>query len=811
MRSYERSIPAAILAILFAIPLSSFAHAQIKSKAAVQSEINVNLPDNKIGFITPSIMRGLMTDVLNSYLQGSVVNAQTGTTYTIQCSDMGSLVTFNNSSPVSVTLPSAATACFNSNWLSSLKNNGSGTITIAPLTGTINGSGVATLGPNQSLAVISDGTNWQTWGAAASTNPWTIAGSQIYYTGGNVGIGTASPQTSLEVAGTIRFDNLTNGCLLADSLGNININSCSAIVVQPASRLATVASLPSNTYSNGSLGVGATLTATANGALSIDSVAVNINDVVLIKNEATQANDGIFIVTQTGSASAPYILTRASYFDTSANMVLGSYTFIQAGSTNTNSAWSLGQTVVSVGTSAVIFNQFSNNPSATWLASSGSAIYYNLGNVGFNTSSPGYLADVNGTFHAAGNSTFGNGGTGTSPYTFVFNGTSGAAGGARQFWQKNGNDYWQLGFLSSVIGTGTSNDLTMFSQVSGTYAFTAQSATGYIGINNNNPGANLDINGSVRIDNYANNCLGVNSTSNVVTACGRLSNVIIYGADPTGSADAAPAFQAAVNDMQAGTTAGVFIPCGTYKLNSSPTVSSGTSFAIFGQDKSCVIININYNGPAFTVFSSSSIYYGTFLGITCQWSGSPSNSTACLQFDGSTAVYISYWEIGHLRCLGLNTCINNTRNVNVGGEAEFDWNHFFDITTNANGVSSTNYAFYTANGSGTGNVYDGMNLVVGAGGFYWGGTNNANVGDIMISNIELGSNTGSGVAFEVAAGSYRGNITISSMQCDAGISRCVIALNTTNMSLIGLAYSGPGSATNVTTGAIRLYCGSQSC
>lgn len=85
---------------------------------------------------------------------------------------------------------------------------------------------------------------------------------------------------------------------------------------RPSVRLSTVAALPSNTYANGASGVGATLTATANGALSIDSVAVVAGDRVLIKDEVSTLKNGVYTVTQAGTGGTPYILTRATDADT---------------------------------------------------------------------------------------------------------------------------------------------------------------------------------------------------------------------------------------------------------------------------------------------------------------------------------------------------------------------------------------------------------------------------------------------------------------------------------------------------------------
>ena len=128
-------------------------------------------------------------------------------------------------------------------------------------------------------------------------------------------------------------------------------------------RVATTAALPANTYNNGTLGVGATLTANANGALTIDGVAVATSDRVLIINEVAQANNGAYTVTATGSAGAPYVLTRATDFDTAAagEIANNAYFFVTAGSVHAGSSFILSQTsVIVVGTTALPFTQFSD-------------------------------------------------------------------------------------------------------------------------------------------------------------------------------------------------------------------------------------------------------------------------------------------------------------------------------------------------------------------------------------------------------------------------------------------------------------------
>lgn len=80
---------------------------------------------------------------------------------------------------------------------------------------------------------------------------------------------------------------------------------------------ATITNLPS-TYANGaSGGEGATLTSTVNAALVVDGYSVAINDRILVKDLTNPIGNGVYTVTNTGSVSSPWILTRAKDLDSS--------------------------------------------------------------------------------------------------------------------------------------------------------------------------------------------------------------------------------------------------------------------------------------------------------------------------------------------------------------------------------------------------------------------------------------------------------------------------------------------------------------
>jgi hypothetical protein len=124
---------------------------------------------------------------------------------------------------------------------------------------------------------------------------------------------------------------------------------------------------PSNlnaTYNNGSSGVGATLTnAGTNAALVIDSVSVVLNDRVLVANQTTQTQNGVYTVTTVGDGSTAWVLTRSTDTDTAAPsdpdaFGKGDAFFIKEGATNAGhlDVLSTAGTIV-FGTTNIVFSE----------------------------------------------------------------------------------------------------------------------------------------------------------------------------------------------------------------------------------------------------------------------------------------------------------------------------------------------------------------------------------------------------------------------------------------------------------------------
>jgi len=137
--------------------------------------------------------------------------------------------------------------------------------------------------------------------------------------------------------------------------------SVQGLTPKPTATWATTAALPAATYGNGASGVGSTLTASANGAVSVDGSTPAVGDIVLVKNQAAGAQNGLYIVTQVGDATHPFILTRHVDMDTAAEFA-GAFVPVGAGgATNANTLWLANPSgTVTVGSTAIPFTQLNS-------------------------------------------------------------------------------------------------------------------------------------------------------------------------------------------------------------------------------------------------------------------------------------------------------------------------------------------------------------------------------------------------------------------------------------------------------------------
>src|SRR6056300_357557 len=184
----------------------------------------------------------------------------------------------------------------------------------------------------------------------------TINGSTIQTTASNTDI-TLSPHGTGTVVVPSGYE-LRAG-LTAESLVNKAYVDAIAegLHVHASTKAATTQTLAAEsgdtvTYSNGSSGVGATLTLST-GISTLDGYTLVDGDRILIKNESNQAHNGIYVRT---SAT---VLTRSDDFDTTTEVASGDFLFVENGTANGSNGFVQTETTTAIGTSAIVFEQFS--------------------------------------------------------------------------------------------------------------------------------------------------------------------------------------------------------------------------------------------------------------------------------------------------------------------------------------------------------------------------------------------------------------------------------------------------------------------
>jgi len=106
-----------------------------------------------------------------------------------------------------------------------------------------------------------------------------------------------------------------------------------------------------------------TLASAVDNGKTLDGVTLATGNRILVKNQTTESENGIYIVSASG---AP---TRAADFNSAAEIHGGDFVFVTGGTQYNNTGWVQTETVTTVGTDAIGFTQFSG--AGTYLAGNG--------------------------------------------------------------------------------------------------------------------------------------------------------------------------------------------------------------------------------------------------------------------------------------------------------------------------------------------------------------------------------------------------------------------------------------------------------
>ena len=284
-----------------------------------------------------------------------------------------------------------------------------GTDSIAHLTDTLTftgGEGIDTTVTNNVLTIAGEDATTSNKGIASfETANFTVTSGAVATK--NITLGTSTltnGSTTTTLGGLLQLDvdNLridgnsiistdTNGGITLDPNGTGHISASNALIKDVATpvdpndaankayvdavaeglhihasvQAATTAAITGSvTYDNGTSGVGATLT-TDTPINTLDGYSLVNGDRILIKNQANTGHNGIYIRTSST------VFTRAADFNTVAEIASGDFLFVSNGTVNGKTGWVNTSKSITVGTTAVVFEQFSG--AGTYIAGSGLA------------------------------------------------------------------------------------------------------------------------------------------------------------------------------------------------------------------------------------------------------------------------------------------------------------------------------------------------------------------------------------------------------------------------------------------------------
>ena len=233
--------------------------------------------------------------------------------------------------------------------LGSLSNAGLFTAT------TFSGAGTNLTGTAASLTAGNVTTNANLTGPITSSGNATSIASQTG-TGTKFVVDTSPALTGTPTAPTPTAGDSTTQ-LATTAFVQMAVRS---VPSKEASKYATTAALATVTYYNGVAGdgVGATLTGVGLGAITLDGNTPIVGDRLLVKNQVSTFQNGIYTVTVVGTAGTVFVITRALDFNQTGDIKTGATTYVTSGATLAATTWDVNSADSPVmGTDAITFIQ----------------------------------------------------------------------------------------------------------------------------------------------------------------------------------------------------------------------------------------------------------------------------------------------------------------------------------------------------------------------------------------------------------------------------------------------------------------------
>jgi hypothetical protein len=324
--------------------------AQLATAISDETGTGVVVFNNSPTLITPTLGAALATSI-----NGLTISSSTGTLTIANGKTLtaSNTLTFTGTDTSSVAFGAGGTVAYVANKLSVFAAT-----TSAELAGVISdetGTGFLVFSDSPTLVT-------PTLGAALATS--------VTATSGNMTVGAASGNNSVNLVPTgtgsvdvanKRITSVAEPTQSSDAATKNYVDAVKTGLDVKDSVIVTTTGNLTATYSNGTSGVGATLTNSGTqAAITIDSRVLVVGERVLVKDQTTALQNGFYKVTTVGTASTNWVLTRTVDADEDSEITPGAFTFVEEGTVGANNGYVCTNVgAITIGTTPITFVQFS--------------------------------------------------------------------------------------------------------------------------------------------------------------------------------------------------------------------------------------------------------------------------------------------------------------------------------------------------------------------------------------------------------------------------------------------------------------------